>query len=108
MYAFHERTAELNAQGLPIQNITSFGEDAAGEVYIVCQGGDIFRIINGCWVNCDSSTSTPILNIIDFQCFLNAYASATTYANCDETTSAPILNILDFQCFLNAYAAGCS
>ena len=30
------------------------------------------------------------------------------YANCDQSTIAPILNINDFQCFLNKFAAGCS
>ena len=29
------------------------------------------------------------------------------YPNCDASTSPPILNILDFNCFLNAFIAGC-
>ena len=33
---------------------------------------------------------------------------AACYANCDGSTTPPILNANDFQCFLNAYAAGCS
>ncbi len=61
-----------------------------------------------CYVNCDSSTANPFLNVADFQCFLNKYAAGDSYANCDQSTSAPILNIVDFQCFLNKYAAGCS
>lgn len=108
VYAFHDRTAELTAQGQAVQLITSFGEDAAGEVYIVCQPGDIFRITNGCWGNCDGSTTAPILNVLDFQCFVNRFASGDSYANCDESTTAPLLNILDYQCFINAFAAGCT
>jgi hypothetical protein len=50
----------------------------------------------------------PILNVNDFQCFLNRYAAADTYANCDNSTMPPVLNVNDFQCFLNTYAAGCS
>ena len=38
----------------------------------------------------------------------NAFAAATTYANCDASTTAPVLNVLDFTCFLNRFAAGCS
>jgi hypothetical protein len=62
----------------------------------------------GCYPNCDGSTSNPILNANDFQCFLNKYAAGDSYANCDGSTSNPILNANDFQCFLNKYAAGCS
>ena len=29
------------------------------------------------------------------------------YANCDGSTSAPVLNVLDFTCFLQKFAAGC-
>jgi hypothetical protein len=64
----------------------------------------------GCYANCDSSTTPPILNANDFQCFLNSYAGAANgfgYANCDNSSSQPILNANDFQCFLNAFAAGC-
>ena len=35
-------------------------------------------------------------------------ATVTCYANCDHSTTAPCLNVLDFSCFLNAFAAGCS
>jgi glucose/arabinose dehydrogenase len=47
---FQDRTAELApGGGLAIQNPTSFGEDAAGELYIVDQnGGEIFRIDGNC------------------------------------------------------------
>lgn len=40
-----DRTAELTPdQGL-LDNITSFGEDAAGEIYIVTRHGDVFKIV---------------------------------------------------------------
>ena len=62
----------------------------------------------GCYANCDYSTNNPILNINDFQCFVNLYAAQDPRANCDGSTNPPILNIVDFQCFVNAYAVGCS
>ncbi|GJM16711.1 MAG: hypothetical protein DHS20C13_20380 [Thermodesulfobacteriota bacterium] len=45
MTEFQERTAELAPDTGAINNITSFGEDAAGEIYIVDQDGEIFKII---------------------------------------------------------------
>jgi hypothetical protein len=61
-----------------------------------------------CYANCDGSTTAPILNVLDFGCFLNRFAAGDTWANCDGSTTAPVLNVLDFACFLNAFAAGCS
>ncbi len=29
------------------------------------------------------------------------------YANCDGSTTSPVLNVLDFACFINKFAAGC-
>jgi hypothetical protein len=63
---------------------------------------------SSCYANCDGSTAPPILNVNDFQCFLNKYAAHDPWANCDGSTTAPILNVNDFQCFLNKFAAGCS
>jgi hypothetical protein len=69
-----------------------------------------------CTANCDNSTSTPILNVDDFTCFINQFASAaalshaqqlTHYANCDGSTIAPVLNVDDFTCFINRFAQGC-
>jgi hypothetical protein len=60
-----------------------------------------------CYANCDQSSTAPILNVVDFTCFLNRFAAGDAYANCDGSTTAPTLNVLDFTCFLNAFAAGC-
>lgn len=42
---FRNRTAELAPQGFSIDSISSFGQDANGEVYICDLGGEIFQII---------------------------------------------------------------
>jgi V8-like Glu-specific endopeptidase len=60
-----------------------------------------------CYANCDASTTVPVLNANDFQCFLNKFAAGDVAANCDGSTVVPVLNANDFQCFLNAFAAGC-
>jgi hypothetical protein len=60
-----------------------------------------------CYANCDGSTTAPTLNVNDFTCFLNRYASGESYANCDASTTAPVLNVNDFVCFQQRFAAGC-
>jgi hypothetical protein len=61
-----------------------------------------------CYPNCDGSTQVPFLNVLDFNCFLNAFAGGASYANCDNSTIIPVLNVLDFNCFLNSFSQGCS
>lgn len=41
---FADRTAELGRGSGPAHRVTSFGEDAAGELYLVYLRGDVFRI----------------------------------------------------------------
>jgi hypothetical protein len=60
-----------------------------------------------CYPNCDQSTGSPRLNVLDFACFLNRFTSGDPYANCDGSTRAPALNVLDFNCFINRFTAGC-
>jgi hypothetical protein len=54
------------------------------------------------------STVPPILNVNDFQCFVNNFAGGNPLANCDGSTTPPVLNANDFQCFINAFFSGCS
>jgi hypothetical protein len=67
----------------------------------------VSRPLNACYANCDGSTTAPVLNVLDFGCFLNRFAAGDSYANCDGSTTSPVLNVLDFGCFLNSFAAGC-
>jgi hypothetical protein len=60
-----------------------------------------------CYANCDCSSTAPNLNVADFTCFLQRFASGAAYANCDLSTTAPTLNVADFTCFLQRFAAGC-
>ncbi|MBL9032240.1 MAG: S8 family serine peptidase [Phycisphaerae bacterium] len=69
-----------------------------------------------CYANCDGSSAAPVLNVNDFTCFLNRFASAGSlgvaaqvgdYSNCDRSTTPPVLNVNDFVCFLNKFGEGC-
>ncbi len=104
-----DRTSELVPAGQQINLVTSFGEDAVGEIYLVSQDtGGIYRVTARCEANCDGSTAAPILNVNDFSCFINSFAAQDPYANCDHSTTVPQMNVLDFACFINKFAAGCS
>jgi phospholipase/lecithinase/hemolysin len=60
-----------------------------------------------CYVNCDRSTTPPVLNVADFTCFLQQFAAGMSEANCDGSTAPPVLNVADFSCFLQKFALGC-
>jgi hypothetical protein len=60
-----------------------------------------------CYANCDGSTASPVLNVLDFTCFMSRFAAGDSFANCDGSTAAPVLNVLDFVCFMDRFAAGC-
>jgi outer membrane protein assembly factor BamB len=78
---------------------------AAGLAFSIGPGG--LNAAGSCPANCDRSTAAPALNVLDFNCFLNAFSSAAPYANCDGSTAEPVLNVLDFNCFLNRFSQGC-
>ena len=77
------------------------GNSGSGSFELSCSAG------GNCYANCDESTASPILNVADFTCFLQRFASGESYANCDGSTTEPILNVADFTCFLQQFAAGC-
>lgn len=45
IFEFEEHTSDLNAGGISLSNIASFGEDEAGELYIVSIGGTVYRLV---------------------------------------------------------------
>jgi hypothetical protein len=90
--------------------------DGAGGVYVAgrtinmhtfVQYGFLMRFPGPCYPNCDDSTTPPVLNVLDFVCFLQKFAQGDSYANCDQSTQPPLLNIADFTCFVQKFAEGC-
>jgi hypothetical protein len=103
-------------QGLLFQGAANVMSNANSTDYALTTGAAILTNNAGqsapipgasCYPNCDGSTTSPLLNVQDFTCFLQRYAAGESYANCDNSTTAPVLNVQDFTCFLQSYAAGC-
>jgi hypothetical protein len=94
-------TSFLNDAGQVAVRVDFANLDTAMMVLTIAAPG------SSCYANCDQSTTSPILNVNDFQCFLNRYAAGDSYANCDGSVAAPVLNVNDFICFNNAFASGC-
>ncbi len=71
----------------------------------ICGIGAFFS----CYIDCNSGGPPPMLNVLDFSCFINRFAAGSPYANCDESSVRPVLNVNDFGCFLNRWASlqGC-
>jgi probable HAF family extracellular repeat protein len=64
--------------------------------------------LTNCKANCDYSTTAPVLNALDFLCFLNKFVRNSEDANCDGSDGSPLLTATDFACFMMVYTAGCS
>ena len=93
----------------PLGNSMDYAVTAGAATFTNNAGaGFVVNAAVPCYANCDGSTTVPVLNVLDFSCFLNRFASGDSYANCDGSTTAPVLNVLDFSCFLNRFSAGCS
>ena len=76
---FQERTSQLGGGGgFPITSITSFGEDDAGEVYILSQGGNIYRIIQAGPQQGDLNNDGAV-NFGDINAFVQALADPAGY-----------------------------
>jgi hypothetical protein len=108
-------TSAMSTQGFAIVAYT-WGSSAGADIGLQNMNADGTLGLQSCYANCDSSTATPVLNVDDFTCFINAFAvsqalphaqQVTAYANCDGSTTAPALNVDDFTCFINGYALGC-
>ncbi|MCA9277738.1 MAG: FG-GAP repeat protein [Phycisphaeraceae bacterium] len=96
------RLGDLDGDTVPELLITAglnnSNGNRAGRAYII--KGELVE--PQCYADCDRNTA---LNIFDYICFGNYYASHDPCADCDGNGS---LNVFDYICFGNAYSAGCS
>lgn len=99
---FGDRTAELGSvNGGFVNSVVSFGEDAAGEMYICDLNGEVFRIIPRCRADVNGD---GMVNTQDVLAFLNLW-------NADDLASDfngdGLTNTQDVLQFLNDWNAGC-
>jgi glucose/arabinose dehydrogenase len=107
-----DRTAQLApGGGLSIASISSFGEDAYGEMYICDQGGEVFKIVpTAITPDCNTNGKVDACDLLDGTS-LDANANGipdecdppACYADCDGSGA---LTIDDFICFQTNYALG--
>ena len=104
-----DRTAELDPPGFTINSISSFGEDASGELYICDLDGEVFRVIPDGPVVGDMNVDGSI-NGLDVDAFVLALTDPDAYRqqyvgveptvtgdiNCDDA-----LDGLDIDPFVN-------
>lgn len=104
-YDLTNRTTELApGGGLSITSITSFGEDANGEIYICDQnGGEVFKIVpNGPTIanwNGDNA-----LDFFDVQGFLADFSAHTARADINNDGA---YDFFDIQAFLQYFSTAC-
>lgn len=75
---FENRTAELQPIGGGLTQITSFGEDGAGEMYILSRGGRVFKIVPDGLAIGDMNGDGAV-NAFDIEAFLLALFEREQY-----------------------------
>jgi glucose/arabinose dehydrogenase len=106
---FMNRTAELSADVGSIQSISSFGEDASGNLYIVSLDGEVFEIV------CKSTQSGDFdgdcdIDLSDFALFARAWLTNSSDARWNGLydISEPkdgVVNALDLAVFADHWLA---
>lgn len=104
---FQERTAELApGGGLAINSITSFGQDARGELYIIdgnSINGEIYKIVRACAADI---TGDGAVNVSDLLAVINAWGPcpAPCPPNCGADAVADcVVNVSDLLAVINAW-----
>ncbi|MCA9292291.1 MAG: PQQ-dependent sugar dehydrogenase [Phycisphaerales bacterium] len=88
---FMDRSAELDTPAFTINSITSFGEDAFGEMYICDLGGEIYRIIpepgqlgDCCAIAQADVDHNGIVNLVDLNAVLFGFGVSYTLDDLNE------------------------
>jgi hypothetical protein len=82
--------------------------NAFGGAFIMMDDLEYSEFDSACYPDCDTSTGVGVLDIFDFLCFQNRFASGSPYAcDCDTSTGGGVCDIFDFLCFQNEFSNGC-
>ncbi|MDQ7014651.1 MAG: PQQ-dependent sugar dehydrogenase [Planctomycetota bacterium] len=98
---FTDRTSELTPDVGSINSISSFGEDANGELYFCDLGGELYRLLPRCRVDLNGD---GLANTQDVLLFLNLWNNDDPASDFNEDG---IINTQDVLRFLNDWNAGC-
>lgn len=108
---FKLRLSEFSSSP-PLNNPTSFGEDANGELYICDVDGDIFKIVRGTCRNCPlggdpcDMDCNGTINPFDIQPFLGILSGGSRCSACaGDTDCNGSINPFDIQNFLDCLSA---
>jgi glucose/arabinose dehydrogenase len=106
---FANRTAEVSADAGSVQSISSFGEDASGNLYIVDLDGEVFRIVCPSLRTGDFDEDCDI-DLTDFAMFAGAWLTEPTDALWDplydiSQVKDDIINRLDLAVFAEHWLA---
>jgi glucose/arabinose dehydrogenase len=83
---FTDWTAALDPPVGDIDSISSFGEDAVGNLYIVDRGGEVFRVIDTAPGNTPTNTNTPTITLTP------TITNTPTLANTPTITHTPTIS----------------
>jgi glucose/arabinose dehydrogenase len=93
---FTVRTAELDPPGSQsISSITSFGEDAAGELYIVSQDGEIYKVVPADGIEKPDMDLSGTIDFGDINPFVLGITNPTLY---ESTYGVPPARTGDLDC----------
>ena len=115
------RSAELApGGGLSVTNVSTFGEDALGEMYLTdLFGGEVFKVINDCGIADVTTNGTAnnvpdgLVTLSDFSTYLANWANTlpsadiTTSGMCDPGAGGDGVDLSDFSCYLSVWSMGC-
>ena len=96
---FQDRTAELQPPGGGLTSITSFGEDGAGEMYIVSRGGSVFKIVPASGEPCPADfDNSGDVGVKDLLFLLGAWGPCPKKGDCpadfDEDSAVGVKDLL--------------
>ncbi len=95
---FQNRTNSIHADAGTVDQISAFGEDASGEMYIVDLGGQVYKLVP-LWGDTDGNGE---VDIIDLNNVRNNFGGA----GLGDTNLDGVVNIVDLNNVRNDFAAG--
>jgi glucose/arabinose dehydrogenase len=95
---FQNRTNAIHADTGTVDQISAFGEDASGEMYIVDLGGQVYKLVP-LWGDTDGNGE---VDIVDLNNVRNNFGAA----GLGDTNLDGVVNIVDLNNVRNSFAAG--